>query len=666
MCIFNINKGSFEILLMRFVKLAGAALNQTPLDFEGNAAHILAAMEEAQAAGVHILCLPELAISGYGCEDAFFSKDVLRRSLLTLAQIIDASEGLFLSVGLPLEFEHTLYNTVAVIHNKQLLGFVAKQNLPGDGIYYEPRWFKAWPDDTIGQYNWKGKEIPMGDLIFEVDDTRIAFEICEDAWNGTRPAQQHYRNGVDVILNPSASNFAFGKSQIREMLVREASRGYNCTYVYSNLVGNEAGRIIYDGEILIAQSGTLLARNKRFSFDDHQILTAVVDTEQVHTFRRKSFNYQPEIPKNLIRSQGSFPSITPEPPRPLPSLESKNEEFYLAETLALFDYMRKSRSRGFIISLSGGADSSACAVLCAQAIQRAQQELGEAGFREKVNYIDFATDQSITSQLLTCVYQGTANSGPDTLESARELAAGIGATFHHWQVESLHQEYKKLAESAIQRPLAWDTDDIALQNIQARLRAPGIWMLANIHQALLITTSNRSEAAVGYATMDGDTSGGLAPLGGIDKDTLLQWLVWAEDALHIPALRYVNNLQPTAELRPSDQKQTDEADLMPYDVLDDIEKCAVRDYKSPLETFVTLRGSYPDQQLFGYIRRFYTLWARNQWKRERYAPSFHLDDANLDPKTWFRFPILNGGYYAGLREIEQFLANESTEHAIKA
>ncbi|MCI4670583.1 MAG: NAD(+) synthase [Bacteroidia bacterium] len=640
---------------MKYIKLAGASLNQTPLSFRQNTRNILNAIEMARKERVQILCLPELAISAYGCEDAFFNKYVLDRSLEALEEIVEASEDMTLCVGLPMEYESCLYNVVAVIHDQEICGFVPKQNLPGDGIYYEPRWFKAWPEDIIVNYQWDENYYPFGDLIFEIDGIRIGLEICEDAWNGVRPAQRHYLNGVDIILNPSASNFAFGKTQTRQMLVSEASRGYNCTYVYSNLLGNEAGRIIYDGEILIAQSGNLLARNKRFSFDDYQILSAVVDVEKVRIHRRKSYNYRPEIPDNLVPILGEITGLAAQALQPILEDESKDEEFYLAETLALFDYMRKSYSRGFVLSLSGGADSSTCAVLCSQALIRARKELGEDKFREKLSYISFDEDRDLIPQLLTTVYQGTANSGTETLESARELSKGIGASFHHWDVEHVHQDYIQLAESAIGRKLSWEKDDITLQNIQARLRAPGIWMLANHHKALLITTSNRSEAAVGYATMDGDTSGGLAPLGGIDKDSLLEWLRWAEVKLEIKELSYVNSLKPTAELRPEDYDQTDEADLMPYDILDDIEKCAIRDYQSPLEVFLSLRGGkYKDLQLKGYIRKFFTLWSRNQWKRERYAPSFHLDDENLDPKTWCRFPILNGGFWEALEEMDDW------------
>jgi NAD+ synthase (glutamine-hydrolysing) len=192
-------------------------------------------------------------------------------------------------------------------------------------------------------------------------------------------------------------------------------------------------------------------------------------------------------------------------------------------------------------------------------------------------------------------------------------------------------------------------------------------MLANIKNALLLSTSNRSEAAVGYATMDGDTSGGLSPIAGIDKAFLRQWLRWLEkvgydmkgtdEFFKIPALQYVNEQQPTAELRPLENKQTDEEDLMPYDLLDSIEEAAIRDKKMPLECYILLQMKYPQYaktQLKAWVAKFFKLWCRNQWKRERYAPSFHLDDKNLDPKTWCRFPILSGGFERELKELEVY------------
>jgi NAD+ synthase (glutamine-hydrolysing) len=189
-------------------------------------------------------------------------------------------------------------------------------------------------------------------------------------------------------------------------------------------------------------------------------------------------------------------------------------------------------------------------------------------------------------------------------------------------------------------------------------------MLANLRNALLLSTSNRSEAAVGYATMDGDTSGGLSPIAGIDKAYLRRYLKWLEkvgpEGLHpIPALKSVNEQQPTAELRPAESKQTDEDDLMPYELLDAIERAAIRDKQMPLEVFREMRVLFPhyeEKQLGLWVERFFRLFCRNQWKRERYAPSFHLDDENLDPKTWCRFPILSSGYERELRALRAFLA----------
>jgi NAD+ synthase (glutamine-hydrolysing) len=191
-------------------------------------------------------------------------------------------------------------------------------------------------------------------------------------------------------------------------------------------------------------------------------------------------------------------------------------------------------------------------------------------------------------------------------------------------------------------------------------------MLANIRGALLLATSNRSEAAVGYATMDGDTAGGLSPIAGIDKAFLRTWLGWMETTGPVgfkpmPALKAINVQQPTAELRPSEANQTDEDDLMPYPLLDSVERSAIRDKQTPVEVYQWMRAQFPEytaKQLGEWIERFFRLWSRNQWKRERYAPSFHLDDKNLDPKTWCRFPILSGGFELELEELRKVVASD--------
>jgi NAD+ synthase (glutamine-hydrolysing) len=182
--------------------------------------------------------------------------------------------------------------------------------------------------------------------------------------------------------------------------------------------------------------------------------------------------------------------------------------------------------------------------------------------------------------------------------------------------------------------------------------------MANAGNFLLLSTSNRSEAAVGYCTMDGDTAGSLSPVAGIDKTFLRQWLVWAEQT-HLPSLQIVIGLNPTAELRPLSADQTDEEDLMPYPILNRIQKLAVVQKKSPRAIFDCLQNEVEGataERILGWLKRYFSLWSRNQWKRERYAPSFHVDDENLDPRSWCRYPILSGGYVDELAELDSYIS----------
>lgn len=666
---------------MKLIRVAAAALNQTPLDWRGNRAHALAALTAAREAGASVLCLPELCLTGYGCEDAFQSPNTQRLALRLLRDLLPATRGMVVSLGLPLAVNNGLFNAAALVADGRILGFVAKQHLAGDGIHYEPRWFRAWPtgvQDVVQIPAPDGaatESYPVGDLYFEVGGIRIGFEICEDAWVAARPGARLAQKGIDVILNPSASHFAFGKLEIRKRFVLEGSRAFGVSYVYANLLGNEAGRAIYDGETMIATAGRLIATGPRFRYVDALVTSAVIDVDATRLQQARTASFQPVLgpdPDCVATPDFRWPDAKPavEEPRPAawelaPNL--KAEEFARAVPLALFDYLRKSRSQGFVVSLSGGADSSSIVCLVSLMVEFGCADLGIPGFAGKLAHIPavqgLTEPRAITRALLTTAYQATRHSGPVTRAAARAVADAVGAEHLELSVASLHEGYVDLVSRALGRELTWERDDLALQNIQARVRSPGIWLLTNVKSALLLSTSNRSEAAVGYATMDGDTSGGLAPIAGIDKAWLRTWLDWLEHhgpaGLHpIPALAAVNAQAPTAELRPRETGQTDEADLMPYPLLDAIERAAIRDKQSPLECFHRMRLLFPGyaaRQLAQWVERFFRLWCRNQWKRERYAPSFHLDDENLDPKTWCRFPILSGGFEVELQELRAFV-----------
>jgi len=630
---------------MTKIKLAGAALNQTPLDWRNNLENIKEAISKARADGVSILCLPELCITGYGCEDLFLSNWLAESSLEYLSEIVPWCANITVCVGLPIWFENHLYNCTCLIHNQEIQGFIPKQHLANEGVHYEPRWFTPWTSGVVMDFIYKGEKYPFGDRLYQLHDLLVGFEICEDAWVGDkRPACRLYHKGVQLILNPSASHFAFKKSAFRENLIVESSNKFECVYLYSNLLGNETGRMIFDGDIFIAQKGRLIQRNIKMSYQQVNLTSAVVDFEN------------PANSSSVVN---------------LDTYDTK-AEFTNAVTLGLFDYLRKSGSKGFVLSLSGGADSSTCAVLVTEMVRRGLDELGVNKFLEKAGLSELAAKPNsgsieeslgpIMKEMLTCVYQATENSSQETFASARKLALTLGATFHSWNIDEEVKSYRSKVEKALDRVLGWNRDDTALQNIQARTRAPGIWMLANIKNALLISTSNRSEGDVGYTTMDGDTCGSIAPIAAVDKKFILDWLVWAQNSLGYEGLSAVNNLQPSAELRPLEKNQTDEEDLMPYSMILAIEKLAIRDHLSPVEVFNQLKHqrSISEKRLAIYINKFFRLWSKNQWKRERIAPSFHLDEFNIDPKTWCRFPILSGGFNRELEILENLTSIEQS------
>jgi NAD+ synthase (glutamine-hydrolysing) len=656
---------------MTQVRLAAAILNQTPLDWSGNHDRIVTAVRSARDQGAAVLCLPELCITGYGCEDMFLSPHVWAMAWDSMQRLLPETRGMMVTVGLPLYVTNGVYNVAAVLADGRIAGFAPKQHLAGDGLHYEPRWFRAWPAETISRFCHNEQEWPIGELIFECDGIRFGFEVCEDAWVAVRPGSRMAECGVDVILNPSASHFAFGKHAIRHRFVLEAARAFGVSYVYSNLIGNEAGRAIYDGGALIASAGELIATGPRFGFHEVHVTTASVDVALSRSRRASVHSMPTDVSQSVFDRVVSIPGtlstgsastvMTPVEPASLP----QEEEFTAAIALALFDYLRKSHSGGFVVSMSGGADSSAVACLVRCMVDRSLAELGWQAFRDRLAAVrDLPAAGGAADAmrvLLTGVYQATRNSSETTRAAAEAVTKAVNGTFHEWNVDDIVERYQDVVQQAIGRPLTWEQDDVTLQNIQARTRSPGAWMLANLRGALLLSTSNRSEAAVGYATMDGDTSGGLSPVAGIDKAFLRSWLRTMETrgcagTPAIPALQLVNAQQPTAELRPAEAEQTDEGDLMPYPLLDQIEGLAIRDKKGPAEVYEALQAAgskWPDAQLKAWIVRFFRLWSRNQWKRERYAPTFHVDDKNLDPKTWCRFPILSGGFEAELQQLLQ-------------
>lgn len=655
------------------MQIASASLNQTPLDWNRNADNIRCAIEWAKKQGTMLLCLPELCISSVGCGQHFKRPGVIEKSMDVFKELLPEMKGMIVAVGLPIEFQGFVFNTVCMVLDGKPLGFQCKTSF-ANGPIEELLWFRPWARGQYVPFELDGEAYKLGDMSFEfkINEEKtlhVAVEIGEPDWQTSASAPVREGRKIDLLFNPTASPFSFEKHQKRLKYARESTAKNHYVHVFSNYIGNESGPLIYDGGSFIAQEGCILAETPRFSFHDAQACLGNVDLEFFSADNDKpkdenaadqkveksdepldeTKNRRQEIQSNLV-DIGS-------------DKDSQEEEFSRAVPLGMLDYLRKSGAKGFALSLSGGADSASLAVLVALGIQSAWSELGKERFLHAFDFVPeietVRTPKEAVAKFLTCFYQSTRNSGETTRNAAQKLAEELGAEFFVLDIDQIVEQYLSTLSKTLNRQFDWKTDDIALQNIQARSRVPSAWFIANLTGTLLLATGNRSEATLGYTTMDGDTSGCLAPIGGVDKAFLRRWLAWLEkdglkngpagdgETVAMPFLSVITSQTPTAELRPPECCQTDEDDMMPYPVLNRIEQLGPTKGKSQGEIQKTLKEEYPnesDETIRLWIERFYQRWRRNLWKRKRYALSFHLDDDYLSGNDWNRFPPLAGTF----------------------
>ena len=611
------------------IRIASSNLNQTPLDWNRNLKNIRKSIELAKKNKVEILCLPELSITGYGCQDLFYHQWFIEKSYEILDEIIEYTESITLIIGNPVIHKEKLYNGCCIIKDKKILGFFIKSNLPNDGIHYEKRWFESWEWGKIDEIKYNSKKYPIGNIQIEYSkDITLGFEICRDMWDEERPANYIKTKKNLIIFNPLASHYAFKKFDFRKKLVLESSEKYNCSYLSVNLLGNESGKVIFEGDTILASKGKLLSINNRFSFDKFSYSHYDID-----------FINQPN-------------EITYESP-------IIYEEFLDAFSLGLSDYLFKSKVKGFALSLSGGLDSSSIAILIYEMVKRILERKGTEIFNKELNLKIKFTDKihlnvkKVIKEILFTAYQETQNSSKETKESAKILSDFIGSSHYEWSIDSEVKSITDKISNETIKTYSWENDDITLQNVQARVRSPFIWFIANANNLLLLSTSNRSESSVGYSTMDGDSSGSISPIAGVDKIFIKKLLIYLKEKYNYTCLDNVLSLKPSAELKPLSRKQYDEDDCMPYNILSKIERKFVKDRKSPKEIYHILKRKEltDDKTLKKHIKDFFQLLGRNQWKRERTAPSFHFDDYSLDSSSWFRFPILSNNFEEEIKNL---------------
>jgi NAD+ synthase (glutamine-hydrolysing) len=489
------------------LRIALAQINPTVGDLDGNAAKIAEWIGRAGAAGADLAIFPELCLPGYPAEDLYLKRHFVEANRAAVEELAGGVGEMVALVGFAEPVagggDHRhAHNSLAVLSAGEVRGIYRKNRLPNYAVFDEQRYFIPGRDPAT----------------IEVAGTAVGLTICEDLWEEGPPASREASEGAELIANPSGSPYHRGKGREREAMFAARARDYGTHLAFCNLVGGQ-DELVFDGHSFIVDpSGEVIARATQFE-------------------------------EELLISE--IPSPTPGGlAEPLPDLA----EVYSALALGLRDYVRKNGFRHVGIALSGGIDSALVALLAADAIG---------------------------PENVSCVIMPSPHSSHETQADARTIAANLGAEAIEIPIEAAMAAY----ENALAAPFAGNGDgsgvsteplprdptrpsepDLAAENIQARIRGNVMMALSNKHGWLVLTTGNKSEMSVGYATLYGDMAGGFAAIKDVPK-TLVYELVRhrnerAERDL-IPAS--VLERAPSAELRPD---QLDSDTLPPYELLD--------------------------------------------------------------------------------------------------
>ncbi|KAJ4465609.1 hypothetical protein C8R41DRAFT_781503 [Lentinula lateritia] len=674
------------------------SLNQWALDFQGNMERILESIAIAKRRGATLRVGPELEIPGYGCLDHFLEGDTVLHSWEVLAKILASEEtsGIVCDLGMPIEHKNTIYNCRVIIQNRKILLIRPKMWLANDGNYRELRYFTPWTKHRqvedhflprIIQVVTGQTKVPFGDAVISTADTCIGVELCEELFTPASPHILMGLDGVEIFTNSSGSHHELRKLYTRVELIKEATLKLGGVYLYSNQQGCDGDRLYYDGCALIAVNGRIVAQGSQFSLNDVEVVTATIDIEDVRSHRAKSSRSMqaaqaekyPRIEVPFALSLGKFEEVREEDMIGFLSTKTMEvryhrpeEEIALGPACWLWDYLRRSRTQGYFIPLSGGIDSCATAVivfsmcrLVAEAARRADKQVIAdarriAGEPEDSGYLP-SDPREFAGRIFHTCYMGTENSSAETRNRAKNLAGAIGSYHIDLNMDTVVTAVRNLfgfitgVKPEFRAHGGSNAENLALQNIQARLRMVLAylfaqllpWVRGRVGGLLVLGSANVDESLRGYLTKYDCSSADINPIGGISKTDLKKFIAWAEGSFDLPILKSFLDATPTAELEPITENyvQADEADMgMTYDELSvfgrlrKVEKCG------PYSTFTKLvhewGGFLSPLQIAEKVKLFFFEHARNRHKMTTLTPSYHAESYSPDDNRFDLRPFL--------------------------
>ncbi|MBN1995744.1 MAG: NAD+ synthase [Anaerolineae bacterium] len=577
---------------MTTLRIALAQINVTVGDLEGNTAKVSAYLEQARAVQANIVLFPELTLSGYPPEDLLLKPGFVAANRAALESLLPHTHGLTAIVGFT-DKAGDLFNAAAVLHNGQLAAVYHKSLLPNYAVFDEDRYFAV--GDTPLLFNLS--LAPSSAVCFGVS-------VCEDIWYPAGPPETQAAAGAELLLNISASPYQSGKIQSREQMLATRAADNVAILAFCNLVGGQ-DELIFDGSSLVLdERGQVLARGRAFA---EELVLADVNISNVFRQRLRDPRHRKDrLTKIQIDafSQISLPAIenataklSPlEASVPAAHLEPV-AEVYQALVLGTRDYVRKNGFSKVTMGLSGGIDSSLVAVIAADALG----------------------PENVIGVSMPARY-----SSDHSQSDAAELAQRLGIGYEVIAVEPVYQAYLDiLADVFTGAP-----PNEAEENLQSRARGNTLMALSNKFGWLVLTTGNKSEMAVGYATIYGDMAGGFAVIKDVPK-TLVYQLCRYRNQISNVIPENVLTKPPSAELRP-DQKDTDS--LPEYDLLDGILAAYIEDEYSAREIIAL---GYDEET----VRRVIRMVDRNEYKRRQAPPGPKITSKSFGKDR--RLPITN-------------------------
>ncbi len=568
----------------RTLRVALCQCNLPVGDLDGNVNRIRVLIGRAVEQGADLTLFPELSVTGYPPEDLLLNPRFADAAAAGVRELARTVTDTVVIVGLP-ALREDLHNAAAVLADHAIVATYRKHFLPNYAVFDEQRYF-ASGDDA---------------LVIDLAGVRVGVTICEDLWYPGGPGQwAAIDGGAELIVNLSGSPYHRGKGLERERMLAQRAADYCCFIAFCNAVGGQ-DELVFDGHSLVIDpTGEVVARGAQFEED-----LLVVDVDMVGASRRRlhdprwrqSLDARHGRVRSVSVSRASRPRLTLPPRSASVSLLEPDAEVYRALTLGTADYFRKNGFQHAVLGLSGGIDSALALTVAADALGA-----------------DAVTAVSMPSR-----YTADMNR-----EDASTLAATLGVELMELPIGDLATAY----DGALAGPFAGTEPNVAEENLQARIRGNLLMALSNKFGWLVLTTGNKSEMSVGYATLYGDMAGGFAIL----KDVLKTWVYrlarWRNRDTEVIPIRIIDK-PPTAELR---EHQLDTDSLPPYDTLDAILEAYVEDDRSPED----IEQLGVDSALVG---RVVTMVDRAEYKRRQAPPGVRISTRAFGRDR--RLPITN-------------------------